>query len=108
MRKSIEINGKNYVPAELTFNNVCKMEEMGASLTDAKNRSMSMIRAYVAITMNAPEEFAGAELEKHVIGGGKIDEVAEAMSEAIEESGFFQALQKNEEQETSAVEKQKK
>ena len=84
------------------------MEEMGASLTDAKNRSMSLIRAYLAITMNVPEEMAGSELEKHVVDGGTIDGIAEAMTEAIDESGFFRALQKNEEQETSTMEKKDK
>lgn len=108
MRKSITINGKTYAPAELTFNNVCKMEEMGASLMDAKNRSMSLIRAYVAITENVPEEIAGQELEAHVIKGNGLDEIAEAMSEAMEESDFFQALQKEQGEETPEVEKKGK
>lgn len=108
MRKSFVINGKTVRPAELTFNNVCKMEEMGASLTDAQNRSMSLIRAYLAICMNVPQEIAGKELEAHVIGGGGIEDIADAMSEAIEESGFFQALNKTEEEKTTAVENKKK
>ena len=108
MRKAIEINGKTYVPAELTFNTICRMEEMGAALTDAENRSMSLLRAYVSVTMNVPEKVGGEEFEKHIINGGKIDDIANCLTEAIEESGFFQALQKNEEQEASSVETKKK
>ena len=108
MRKSVVINGKTYKPAELTFNNVCAMEEMGASLTDAKNRSMSLLRSYLAVTMNVPEEIAGQELEAHVIGGGEFTDLADCMAEAIEESGFFRALQQNQTEEAGQVEKETK
>ena len=108
MRTSIEINGKKYKPAEFTFNNVCKLEEMGASLSDASNRSMSMLRAYLALCMNKPAWVAGKELEAHVIAGGQFDGLAEALTEALEESGFFQALTKKSEEEASPMETKKK
>ena len=97
--KTIHINGKTYQGAEMTFNNVCRMEEMDAPITLGQKVTFSMLRAYLAICMNTSKENAGEELEKHVINGGNTDEVSEAMAEAIENSDFFRKLQ-----ETSAAE----
>lgn len=97
--KTIHINGKTYQGAEMTFNNVCRMEEMDAPVTLGQKVSFSLMRGYLALCMNTSKENAGEELEKHILSGGTFDELSDAMAEAIETSDFFRKLQ-----ETSAAE----
>ena len=40
--KTIHINGKTYQSAEMTFNNVCRMEEMDAPVTLGAKVSFSL------------------------------------------------------------------
>ena len=103
--KVIHINGKTYQSAEMTFNNVCRMEEMDAPITLGAKVSFSILRGYLALCMNTTKENAGAELEQHILNGGNFDEISEAMSEAIENSDFFRKLQETAETETPKVEK---
>lgn len=111
MRKVIVINGKSYPTAELDFENVCKMEDFGASLTDAESKPMNVMRGYLALCMKSIPDLAGKELEAHILSGGNFTELADALKEAIDDSGFFQALIKSQEEETqtsSAKAKQSK
>lgn len=108
MRQSIEINKKIYTPAKMTFNNVCAMEEMGAPIDSVDNHSMSTIRAYVGLCIGCDADTAGKEIEAHIIGGGNAGELFDCFREAVEESDFFQALNKTKDKETTAVEKPKK
>ena len=91
------INGKTYKDADLTFNAICQMEAMGAPITNISENIMSAVRAYAAISMKTTVDKAGAELETHVVNGGDLQGVIEAMNAKIEESGFFQALRKKSE-----------
>ena len=91
------INGKTYKDADLTFNAICQMEAMGAPITNISENIMSAVRAYAAISMKTTVDKAGAELEAHVVNGGDLQGVIEAMNAKIEESGFFQALRKKSE-----------
>lgn len=102
MRTFIEINGKKVKPAELTFNNVCRMEELGGALIGDNVSEMSVIRAYIAISFNVDKNTAGNELEQHIIKNGykSIESIGDALSEAVEESDFFQAILKEESKET--------
>ena len=102
--KTVQINGKKYQGAEMTFNNVCKMEEMDAPITYGAKVSFSMLRAYLALCMNTSKENAGEELEKHIVNGGTMDDLSEAMAEAIENSDFFRKLQESATEETPKVE----
>lgn len=104
MKTHMIINGKNYRPAALTFNNVCNMEEMGANLNEAQSKSMSLLRAYLAVSMNVTAEVAGNEMEAHVINGGDFTELGECLEEALKDSGFFQALNKRTETTSTASE----
>ena len=104
--KTIHINGKTYQGAELTFNNVCRMEEMDAPITLGAKVSFSLLRGYLALCMNTTKENAGEELEKHVLNGGNFDELSEAMAEAVENSDFFRKLQETADEETQQMETQ--
>lgn len=40
---------------------------------------MSMIRSYLAICVGKGDDFAKKELNAHFVGGGKFDDIVEAM-----------------------------
>lgn len=90
----IKINGKKYDAAKMNFNAVCQLEEYGVSLADMKNKNFSMIRAYFGLCSGLDVDDAGSELEAHMISGGKLDELTQAMTKELNESDFFQAMRK--------------
>lgn len=92
MKKEIVINGRVYPTREITFNAICQLEDMGIPMADVENKSLSFVRAYAAMCMGKKAEQAGEELEAHVLGGGSVEDITSILGEAIEESGFFQAL----------------
>ena len=91
------VNGKRYVAKPFDFNMLCDLEDMGVSLEQAQNKPMSMVRAYFAICTGRGKEFAGKEMQAHLISGGAFDDIVEAMSEEMNNSDFFQSLGKNKE-----------
>lgn len=92
------INGKFYKDAELDFNTVCEMENMGVSIQNIDDNIMSAARAYAAICMRKPLRLAGAEIEAHIVNGGTLADILEPFNKNAEESGFFQALRKKAEE----------
>lgn len=94
MQKEIVINGKVYPTKEITFNTVCQFEDMGIPMSEIEAKSIMFVRAYAAMCMDKKADQAGDEIEKHVMNGGSIDELADVLRQAVEESGFFQALSK--------------
>lgn len=92
------INGKFYKDAELDFNAVCEMENMGVSIQNIDDNIMSAARAYAAICMRKPLRLAGAEIEAHIVNGGTLADILEPFNKKAEESGFFQALRKKAEE----------
>ena len=97
----LRINGKDYKEAEIDFNAVCELEDMGIKIFNLKGVSGAKIaRAYVALCMGGAEmlEVAGLEINQHIVNGGKLETVTEAFGKAVNESGFFQALKATTEQ----------
>lgn len=91
--KQFTINGITYTAKPFDFNLICDLEEMSnAPITELQKKPISMARTYLAICMGASREEAGSELEQHIIGGGDVTELVEAMNDEIEDSGFFQAM----------------
>lgn len=88
------VNGKEYKAKPFDFNLVCDLEDMGISLEQASNKPMSMVRAYFGLCAGKGREYAGKEIEAHIIGGGKFDDVMTAMSAEMEKSDFFRHLNK--------------
>lgn len=88
------INNKRYIAKEFTFGAVRQLESNGLSLTDVQNKPMTLAAAYLAfcagISMNAADE----EIQNHVLNGGNLDGIFEAVTEAMNDSRFFQALNK--------------
>lgn len=91
--KSFVINGVTYTPKQFTYNTICDLEDMGVSLQDMQNKPMSVVRAYFAVCTGKGAEYAGEQIEQHVINGGDFSAVLEAMNEEMEKSDFFRALQ---------------
>lgn len=94
MQKEIVINGKAYPTKEITFNTVCQFEDMGIPMSEIEAKSIMFVRAYAAMCMDKKADQAGDEIEKHVMNGGSIDELADVLRQAVEESGFFRAMSK--------------
>jgi hypothetical protein len=90
------LNGKQHKDIELTFNDVCDLQEKGVDLTamNPKN-ALPTIRAIISLRFGGNEQLAGIEIEQHLINGGTFEDLAEIVKKAVEGSGFFQALRKN-------------
>lgn len=96
--KTFTVNGKEYKAKAFDFNLVCDFEDMGISMEEAEKKPMSMVRAYFALCTGKDKEYAGKEMEAHIINGGSFEDVAKAMSDEMEKSDFFRNLNKDEEQ----------
>ena len=107
--RMLRINGKDYQNAEINFNAVCELEDMGIKIFNLKGVSgAKLARAYVALCMGGADmlDVAGVEINQHIINGGKLDTITEAFSKAVNESGFFQALKATTEKGSTTSEKQ--
>lgn len=98
------VNGTEYKAKPFDFNLVCDLEDMGISLEEAGKKPMSMVRAYFGLCVGRGKEYAGKELEAHIIGGGKFDNIITAMSDEMEKSDFFRNLNKTAETEAATDE----
>lgn len=104
----LRINGKDYKEAEIDFNAVCELEDMGIKLFNLRGvTGMKIARAYAALCMGGAEllDAAGQEINQHIINGGKLETITDAFGKAVNESGFFQALKATTEQGDTASEK---
>lgn len=97
--KTFTVNGKEYKAKAFDFNLVCDLEDMGISIEDMGKKPMAVVRAYFALCAGKGKEFAGKEMEAHIINGGSFDDVVSAMSEEMEKSDFFRTLQQTSETE---------
>lgn len=92
------INNKRYTSKEFTFGAVRKLENSGLSLTEIQSKPMTLASAYLAFCGNISMDAADEEIQEHVIKGGNLDEIFEVVTEAMNESRFFQALNKKTEE----------
>lgn len=95
------VNGKEYKAKAFDFNLVCELEDMGISLQEAGNKPMSMVRAYFGLCAGKDKEYAGKEMEAHIISGGSFEDIMNAMSDEMEKSDFFRNLNKTAEPEVA-------
>ena len=108
--RTFSINGKLYRATPFTFNTLSDLEDMGIRIEDAQKKPMSLIRAYFALCAGGDKEYAGNELQAHLIAGGKLDGLSEAMTAEMNDSDFFRSLTTSpkEESEEETVMKTKK
>lgn len=97
MKNTFEINGKTYEAVPFTFNTICDLEDMGFNIEHMESRPISAVRAYLGVCMG-DKELAGNEIEAHLINGGDLNGVMDAITKEVESSGFFKAMAKNTEE----------
>lgn len=100
--KTFKINGKEYKAKEFDFNLICDLEDMGIPMAEMSSKPMATARAYFALCTKQGKEFAGKELEAHIVSGGGFEDLINAMAEEMEKSDFFQSLIKKTEAEVAA------
>lgn len=103
-----KVNGKEYNAKVFDFNLVCDLEDMGISLATMGTRPMSMARAYFGLCSGLNTDMAGKEIEAHMIGGGSLTNIIEAMTKEMDKSDFFRSLTQNAEKKIAEDQKEKK
>ena len=87
--KYFTLNGKKVEEKELSFNAVCDFEDMGVDVRALSGKPLSLTRAYIAYAEGITLEEAGKEIEAHILNGGDMDKVMDAISSAFRNSDFF-------------------
>lgn len=103
--ENFKVNGKVYKAKELDFNFLCDLADNGIQIEEIDKKILPTVRTYVAYCMGVDTETAGAEISKHIINGGNMEDIINVFSEKAENSDFFQALNKNEEVEKKTPKK---
>ena len=96
--RTFELNGKKYNAKPFDFNMICEFEDFGLSMAALATKPTVAVRAYIAICGGIDLEAAGKEISEHIIGGGNLNEVTEALNAEMEKSDFFLALAKTTEE----------
>ena len=93
MDRLLTINGRSYKAAEFDLNLLCDFEDAGIALEKIDSKMFNVIRQYAASTMNMDVKAAGAEISEHMRNGGSLEDIADVMSEMMNDSGFFRKKQ---------------
>ena len=93
----------SYTAKPFDFEMVCELEDMGVTFERIEKMPMSLIRAYFAICAGVSKEEASDIIQRHLMSGGKMDDISEPMAKEMNDSDFFRAISENKEQETSTV-----
>lgn len=91
----IKINNKNYTVPQLGFREMAKMEQIAEDSIITifqKQQIFVLSEAFVGIVANCDKDEAGILCEQHVLGGGKLEDIAIAFNDAVNESDFFKKL----------------
>lgn len=99
--KTFTVNGKEYKAKEFDFNLMCDLEDMGISIADVEKKPTVALRAYFALCTGKGKDFAGKEIGEHIVNGGSLEDVANVMTEAMENSDFFRSLNETAEAENA-------
>ena len=94
------INDKRYTSKEFTFGTIRKFEGMGLSMADIQSKPMTLVAAYLSYCANISIDAADEEINEHIIKDGSFDEILKIITEEMNNSRFFQHLNKKQEAET--------
>lgn len=95
---SVNINGKTYEVPKLDFDTVCQLEENGISLlamNEANPKIATMLRAFVAWIIGSTPRQASMEIQEHLENGGNIADLLNAITTALNDSGFSNGNRRN-------------
>lgn len=104
----IKINNKNYTVPQLGFSEMAKMEQIAEDSIITifqKQQIFVLSEAFVGVVANCGKDEAGRLCEQHILGGGKLEDIATAFSEAVNESAFFKQFLGLEEEKPKATKK---
>ena len=108
MDRLITLNGRSYKAAEFDLNLLCDFEDRGITVEQIDGKMFNVIRQYVASSMGVDAKTAGIEISKHLENGGSLEDLAEQMNAAMEDSGFFRSISKSENSTTPKGTRKKK
>lgn len=106
--RTFTINGKLYRAKPFTFNLLADLEDMGINLEQMQKKPMSAIRAYFALCAGGDAEYAGSEIQAHMIAGGNLTAISDAMAGELNDSDFFRSLATQPKEDETEGEKPKK
>lgn len=92
---NVKINGKNYMVPQMGFQEMAAMENIAeTSIITVFQRQQVFVlaEAFVGVVAGCDKEEAGRLCEQHILGGGRLDDIYTAFTEAVNESGFFKKL----------------
>lgn len=101
------INDRRYTAKEFTFGTIRKFEGLGLSMADIQNKPMTLVAAYLSYCANISIEAADEEINEHILKDGSFEEILKIITEEMNNSRFFQHLNKKketEDQETQEIE----
>ena len=96
MDKLLTINGRTYKAVPFDLNLICDFEDAGISFNEIDKKMINVVRQYVASSMGVDAKTAGREITEHVTNGGSLDDISDAMSAMMDDSGFFRKKQTGE------------
>ena len=103
-KNTFVVNGRKYIGREFDFNAAADFDMMGISVSDFGRKNFAVARAYLALYNNNDLEWAGSEIQAHIVGGGNLKDLFEVFGNAVTDSDFFRAAtanaEKNDQQNT--------
>lgn len=92
----MKVNGKEVRIPEVTFGTVRELESYGVSVFDMdfQKKFLTILNAFICISLKIQPEQADFLMEQHLLGGGDFDGWIDEINNAVETSGFFQAMEK--------------
>ena len=102
-KNTFTVNKVTYTAKPFDFDMVCELEDMGVTFERIDKMPMSLIRAYFAICAGISREQAALLIQKHLVSGGKLDDITEPMAKEMNDSDFFRALSENKDEEVTDV-----
>lgn len=97
MANRFTVNNVTYTAKPFDFGMVCDLESVGVNISNIDGMNMSFIRGYFAICADIDKDEAAKRIQEHMINGGSLEDITNAMAKEMNDSDFFRALSKNEE-----------
>ena len=97
-RNAFTVNKVSYIAKPFDFDLICELEDMGVSFERIDKMPMSLIRGYFAVCAETTKEQAAQLIQNHLIHGGKLEDITEALTKEMNDSDFFHSLKSSEEQ----------
>lgn len=106
-KNTFTVNGRKYIGRVFDFNTAADLDFMGLSVSDFGKKNLAMARAYLALYNGNDIEWAGREIQAHIVGGGNLTDLFEVFGNSVSDSDFFQAITANKETETQQESEEK-